>query len=224
MPSSSPFQISQVVNWIIYLKPSKVLDIGIGNGKYGFLCREALDTPHEEIPNRITVHGIEGFESYITDVHRLIYDKIFIGNGVDILKDHPEQYDLVLLIDVIEHLDKNTGMHFLERLLEISKNVIVTTPYGYVPQDDVFGNDFEVHRSGWVEKDFRNFEGALIKKIDYQIISLLGKDTAKVKEATFRYKLSRQIAYNKLIRPFFKAARFVGLIRIPIIRKLFRQQ
>ena len=43
MPSSHHNQVSKILDIIINLNPQSVLDVGVGFGKYGFLCREYLE-------------------------------------------------------------------------------------------------------------------------------------------------------------------------------------
>ena len=43
MPTSHSGQINTIVDLIISINPKKILDVGIGHGKYGFLTREYLD-------------------------------------------------------------------------------------------------------------------------------------------------------------------------------------
>ena len=43
MPSSHYFQLNEIVDLIALTNPVKVLDIGVGFGKYGFLAREYLE-------------------------------------------------------------------------------------------------------------------------------------------------------------------------------------
>ena len=53
--TSNPMQISFVLDAILQLNPSSVLDIGCGSGKYGVLLREYLP--------KARIDGIEGFAS-----------------------------------------------------------------------------------------------------------------------------------------------------------------
>ena len=43
MPTSFHHHISKMVDWVVRLQPRSILDIGVGFGKWGFLCREYLD-------------------------------------------------------------------------------------------------------------------------------------------------------------------------------------
>ena len=85
MPSSHYFQLNEIVDLISLADPVKLLDIGVGFGKYGFLAREYLelwkDGGDYQKWNR-QIDGIEAFEPYITPVHQFIYNNIFIGNAL----------------------------------------------------------------------------------------------------------------------------------------------
>jgi hypothetical protein len=225
MPSSSNHQLSLITDWISKLQPQKVLDIGIGNGRYGFLCRDILDTPFETPPHRIVLEGIEGYEKYVTDIHKIIYDKIYFGNCLQLIDQIKDDYDLILLIDVIEHLDKEDGMIFLKKLTTISRNVIVGTPKGFTSQDDVFGNELERHRSGWLPSDFKKIEGAVVREIKlefpYKLVCFFGKDYLKIKLKSRGKKLAGLIRYNRFFRVMTTIGKKIGITKIKAIRKFF---
>ena len=46
---------------------------------------------------------IEAFEKYITPAHKYIYNNIYIGNATGILPALDHHYDLILMVDVLEH-------------------------------------------------------------------------------------------------------------------------
>jgi hypothetical protein len=219
MPSSSHLQITDLMDWVVHLEPRSVLDIGVGNGKYGFLCREALDDPHAQPPTRIVLRGIEAYPQYLGEVHRLVYDEILVGNCVDILQKHQERYDLTLFVDVIEHLEKEQGHQLLNRILEISRNVIVATPKGFAPQDDVYGNTFEIHRSGWEESDFQRYPGHLTKVVENKVLALVGQDAERLKKALLKGKIMRLIHGNRLVASTFRAAHAAGLTNLKVLRE-----
>jgi len=74
----------------------------------------------------------------------------------------PNSLDSVTLIDVIEHIEKETAWDVLRQVEEIAaKRVIVFTPRGFFRQLDVDhyglgGESFQRHRSGWEVEDFHN--------------------------------------------------------------------
>jgi 2-polyprenyl-3-methyl-5-hydroxy-6-metoxy-1,4-benzoquinol methylase len=64
-------------------------------------------------------------------------------------------FDVVLCLDVIEHLTRGEGLELLENLKRWAKRVVlVSTPNGFLRQDPYDGNDFQMHLSGWTVDDF----------------------------------------------------------------------
>ena len=168
MPSSHPMQIGPIMSLILSLKPSSILDIGIGFGKYGFLCREYLEIDPArkvytegcgEINRRKRIDGIEIFQQYITPASKYIYDEIYIGDALPLLTEEiKEVYDLILIIDVLEHFEKNKGKQLLEIVENKSKSVLISTPKRIGRQGKVFDNEYERHISQWSENDFMNYK------------------------------------------------------------------
>jgi len=74
----------------------------------------------------------------------------------DILTDNiDEQFDLVTLFGLIEHLPKTSGLELLDRIEKLSKKyILLETPHGFVPQGPEFGNEFQRHHSGWFIHEF----------------------------------------------------------------------
>lgn len=152
MPSSDYRQIPIVVQTYWELHPESILDIGCGWGKYGFLAREYLrDCPW--MPNWKTVKrvdAVEVFENYITDLHRQIYDNIYIG---DITELEVGNYDLILLVDVIEHIEKSKALELVEKLKRKGKLLIIT-PKEFMVHPQRYGNKHEEHISHFTYEDF----------------------------------------------------------------------
>ncbi len=158
MPSSTPLYLNIVVDIIRLVNPKKMLDIGTGFGKYGFLAREYLELwdgreKYDKKEWLRQIDGIEVFKEYITPVHDYIYNNMHIGEATELLPKL-NNYDLILLSDVIEHFDRKDG----EKLLNICKlksaNVLIVTPSAVSPQKDAFGNPFEEHKYQWRKSDF----------------------------------------------------------------------
>ncbi len=158
MPTSIWTSLSFILNEIMKLSPTpqSVLDVGLGSGKYGFLCREYLTYWNSPVPRRITIHGIEAFPDYITPLQKQIYDEIFIGDALSILGSLGTQsYDLLLLIDVLEHFEKTVGHDLLRECQRVAKAVIVSTPSQFWPQGENWGNAAEKHLCLWTKHELK---------------------------------------------------------------------
>ena len=95
------------------------------------------------------------FTTVVHDVRKL--DEVFIDKS----------FDLVLMLDIIEHLEKDESLALLqtaERLAKVA--VIIETPDGYVPQNiDIWGHggdEWQTHRCGW--------EKAELEAMGYQVL------------------------------------------------------
>ncbi len=159
MPVSDIGNIGPVVREALRLRPSSILDLGIGVGAYGLLLRQYLDIAQGRLhPDEweVIISGVEGFEKYRNPVWDM-YTHVEIANFAE-----PEQAvryggnDLVLMTDSLEHLDQRTGAWLLDSLIEQNKHVIVSVPVGanYMEQTAFLGNGLEVHRHKWEENDF----------------------------------------------------------------------
>lgn len=162
MPTSHPFQLNEIVNLTTTLKPTTVMEIGVGFGKYGLLLREYLEIwgEGEIYENWLRkIDGIEIFESYIMDHHRAIYDDIYIGNALDIMPKR-DSYDLILLIDVLEHIEYESAIHLLNICKQKAKHIIISTPKDIGHQGEGYGNIYESHLSQWNRKSLRRILGS----------------------------------------------------------------
>ena len=72
----------------------------------------------------------------------------------------PKSFDIVLILDVLEHLKRKESLKLLRDAEKIAKKaVIIETPLGFIPQNiDIWkmgGDKYQTHRSSW---DIRDFE------------------------------------------------------------------
>lgn len=176
IPSSGFGLIPPIIEAVGVLKPHSILDVGCGNGKYGFLCHEVLHFWKGITP---TIDAIEGHPGYIGPVQRDIYNEIYMAEALTTLRAMPSSsYDLILAIEVLEHFQKNDGIDLLRHFRRVSKNVILSCPKRTAPQGAIAGNEYEVHRSQWHLKDFG--ECVVLPDSDSWII-VMGPDRNKVK-------------------------------------------
>lgn len=153
MPSGRPNIIGPVIDLIMKINPGSILDVGSGFGKWGFLLREYLEVwqgrlyPEEW---RKRIDAIEIYKGYTKlPWYDIIYNNIYnqdITEHDKILAD----YDLVLFMDVIEHIEKERGLELLKK----AKHWIVSTPNYVSKQGKMFGNEYEAHISLWSQYDF----------------------------------------------------------------------
>ena len=86
------------------------------------------------------------------------------------IKDLPfeeSSFDVVLLIDIIEHFEKNRGKEILRQAKLITKRVLLLlTPLWWQdnsinvenPELWCYGNKHDYHKSLWTNDDFKGFE------------------------------------------------------------------
>ncbi|MDA8138507.1 MAG: hypothetical protein M0036_07605 [Desulfobacteraceae bacterium] len=162
MPTSIYSHIPTFVEFLRETKPSSVLDIGLGNGKLGFIAREMLDIVfggrHRPEDWKIRIDGIEVFPDYIHEHQKAIYDEIHIGDAFEVLPRLLE-YDMIFLGDVLEHFEKHRAWQLLDRCMEHTKHhLILNIPLGDAwEQGTMYGNPHERHRSTWRWSDFEPF-------------------------------------------------------------------
>jgi len=156
MPTSRPNHLAYLCNRIIELQPHRVLDVGVGFGKFGFLVREYTDIWNQrylEKDWKTKIYGIEIFSDYITKIQTNVYDHIIIDNALDQIGRLGE-FDLIYCGDMIEHLTKEDGFKLIELMKQHTKHIIIVTPVVVSEQGAVFNNENERHLSQWSYKDF----------------------------------------------------------------------
>jgi hypothetical protein len=157
--------ISHCVGTLRRLMPQSVLDVGTGFGRWGMLCREFLDAWEGREARalwQVRIEGIEAFPSCLTPLHGYIYDRIHVGDAVDLLPTLGV-YDVVYMGDVVEHQTKARAWQLMEAAVRHARQaVIVTIPIGdNWPQEvGADGNWFHAHRSRWHLEDFDAYPDA----------------------------------------------------------------
>jgi cyclopropane fatty-acyl-phospholipid synthase-like methyltransferase len=177
MPTSHLFQLNEIMELITLADPKRVLDIGVGFGKFGFLMREYLelwDRGQKYGQRSRVIEGVEIFEDYLTPVHRMIYDKIHIGSALDVLPTLQDRYDLILMVDVFEHFSYEDGIRLLEMCRRRGESLILSIPRDIGHQGPSYGNPHEAHQFQWTRKHFRRFPDVFFSPNDFSLICYIG--------------------------------------------------
>ena len=142
-------------------KDAKILDVGFGSGVYGKLLRTFY------------YQNIDGLDVYGDNIKEmgldLIYDNIFIENILDFNFDF---YDLIIMGDVLEHIELESSKKLLSRFIDENKcdTIIVSIPYEY-EQDEVYGNRYEKHLQSNVTYQYMKENFPYLKLIDSKIMT-----------------------------------------------------
>jgi len=148
-----PFKEGEIVS---------VLDVACG-----------LSLKSKFIPAQIRV-GVDLYDKYFEHIES---DVPYVVVKYDVRKLNeifmPKSFDLVIGLDIIEHLEKEESLEMIAQCEKIArKAVILETPKGYVPQNlDIQGHgahDFQTHRCGWEVEELENLGYSVVVR-DYQM-------------------------------------------------------
>lgn len=129
-------------------QPRTILDIGFGRGELGHLIRTTPSTTHWQ------VDGIDGFD--VTCRNKALFElglyrHIWHGYAQDLQQDQLRTYDVICLLDVIEHLDADAAKALLRSILASLGDhsmLFISTPLWFYPQDPQQEGDLEEHLIG----------------------------------------------------------------------------
>lgn len=132
----------------------KVLDVGAGDGKWGKLLKDLVPI----------VLALEVWEPYIMkyklDVN---YDEVIQGNVSYFNKF--EEFDVIILGDVLEHLEKNDALALVSKLKSVKARVFLTIPISDCPQDGKkLGNPYESHLYQWTNQELKELGWKLLHR------------------------------------------------------------
>lgn len=135
---SRPENLTPLVELIQGARPATIADVGAGWGKLGLIAREALtavaaetgDDPSPDPWEVVFLEAWEGGEYFTTGKPGSILDAVYdrVVPGWATVARHPHGFDLVLLVDVLEHIPKDEGGALLAVLIGANRAVLVSTP------------------------------------------------------------------------------------------------
>jgi SAM-dependent methyltransferase len=152
-----PFTALYYVRHMLDKRSESILDIGCGKGEpMKFVNRR----------KRYFSVGIDAFGPYLEKCKKAGYHSDFILGDIRKLPFRKKSFDVVLIMEVLEHLDRPDGIALLQCAQDLArKQVIITTPLGKYEQNSYDSNPHQEHKYIWSSRE--------IKKLGYKI-KLLG--------------------------------------------------
>lgn len=125
-----------------------ILDVGCGRGFPARLLSRR---------GNFKITGIEIYIPYLLVAKDCgAFTNLVLGDLRAGLPFKDKTFDVVICIEVIEHLEKEDGIRLISELERVAKRkVILTAPVGYVEHPLENGNPFSIHRSSWYPHELK---------------------------------------------------------------------
>ena len=135
MPNSYTYFKPEIKQWFLDNVPTskRILDVGPGQGTYSDLLRE----------HGYRMDAVEVWAPYVDQFNlRAKYDNVYIA---DIRKFNIEDYDFIILGDVLEHLSTEDAKRLIDKMLFSQMGCLVAIPYMMAQDGAEYGNEHETH-------------------------------------------------------------------------------
>ncbi len=126
-------------------------------------CRTVLDvgcgrnSPVRILKNKNMI-GIDGFLPYIIENKNNPGHKDYILCDVRHLCVKEKSVDCVVAFELIEHLTRHDGIELMKNMENAAKKkIIISTPNGWLEQNEFDGNKLQHHKSAWEIEDFKEY-------------------------------------------------------------------
>jgi SAM-dependent methyltransferase len=159
-----PFTALNTVWRILDKNAESILDVGCGKGEpMQFINRH----------RRFYTVGVDIFEPYIAECRRQGIHDEYLQCDVRHLPFEDNSFDIVICLEVLEHVEAEEGQALLKNLERIArKQVILSTPVGHYEQTSFDGNKHQEHKYLWQPADL---EAAGYRVIGIGLRNLGGK-------------------------------------------------
>lgn len=142
-----PFTALNTVWWHLDKKAFSILDIGSGRGEpMRFINRKG----------QFITLGIDIFEPYLREARRYETHDSYVCCDVRRLPFRSQSFDIVLCLEVLEHLKREDGQALISAMEEIAcRQIIISTPVGEYEQHHLDGNPNQEHQAIWKPAELR---------------------------------------------------------------------
>lgn len=125
----------------------KILDFGCGTGVAGDLLNPKKI--HEFI-------GVDIYKPYLEVCRKKGNYKRIIKADITKMKIKEKSFDVILLLQVIEHLEKKAAKDFIKKAIKAAKKcIIISAPNGKCYQEEYDGSIHHRHISTWTPLDLK---------------------------------------------------------------------
>ena len=157
--STSPLELDPII--IGKVLGSKILDVGSGYGKWGFLVKKFFWEISGDPVASPFVAGSDIFPPHLNSLKKMnIYD-LLVNSDASSMPFKNESFDTVIAVELLEHLNRDNGLNFIEEAKRVAKKrVIISTPNfdslreGRVGLDGF--NKYEGHLSYWTVSELKS--------------------------------------------------------------------
>ncbi|MEI6047372.1 MAG: methyltransferase domain-containing protein [Bacteroidota bacterium] len=168
---------------------TKILEIGSG---LGYLTYSLIKADYKVI-------GLDVSQTAVTLAANTFGDHFICKDLFEYAESHPESYDIVILTEVIEHVNK--PLDFIDsiiRLLKPGGRAIITTPNkSFYPLEVVWASDLPPVHCWWLGEESMNF---IAEKLNIGISFINFREYFKM---NYRVIGIRSLNDNNLPKPFF---------------------
>ncbi len=180
--------LTDPVCWIIDKSAESILDVGCGRG-----------LPMRKIRSRMSVKyavGVDIFKPYLTECRKKGLHNKYILSDVKKMSFKSNSFDVVIALQILEHLSKKDAWKVLTNLEKIArKQVIVAMPIGECFHSEKDHNIHQLHKSSFYPSELAK-KGYKTIKVGRK--GLLGEEGL---EGKFKNDIIKQVIYfmNMLI-------------------------
>jgi hypothetical protein len=126
----------------------RVLDVGPGRGVYSQFRKSWQHSPQHWT-------AVEVWGPYVKEYDLVSkYDEVIVADIRYLDWSLVAPQDLVICGDVLEHMTKAEALSVVTRALEHARVVLISIPIIHMPQDEVYGNQYEAHvKDDWTHQE-----------------------------------------------------------------------
>jgi 2-polyprenyl-3-methyl-5-hydroxy-6-metoxy-1,4-benzoquinol methylase len=195
MPYSSSEGKGFFKDWLFHMMAAKhirtIMDIGAGSGGYADIVKQGVTDAKQwnpELPDSYILNGCEIYKKYIDQFKlQTKYHNIFNIDAFTAVQGS-QTYDLYILGDVLEHLEKDKAIELVNLIKQKSKFIYISTPVkpfkpwvvGYNQSEEEWReNIYEKHLYYWSHDELMEFKPLWIVPFLVVEVIIIEGDLAK---------------------------------------------